>query len=468
MSTSVSVSLAGSAATDDSLASSTEERLGTGSIVRYSLPAIPLGFMGGLVSLYLLKFATDVLLVAPALFAAAFSLAKIWDAVSDPMVGYLSDRTGRSAGRRRPWVIRSIVPVIVGFAALWAPPAALSGSAMSVWICAAVFFYYTAYTVANVPHLAWGAELSRDYHERTRIFGTRGVFDLVGLLLGAGCIGLLQTSADERTTAVWIAAGFALGAGVLMAVGALGTRERAEYSGRGGATPLSAISDVAGNRLARILLAVFFLESLAMSSLAVLFPYVTEYVMTGSGFSAHYIILTLGAALLTFPAWIPLSRRFGKRNPWIAANLLKTVAFAALFFAGPERVWLMLPMAMLIGVGEGCTIILPASIKADVIDVDELETGERKEGAYFAGWNLARKLAGGAAIAITGLFLQFSGYEANAVQSEETQLVIRLLFSAFPFACHVVAIALLLRFDLDEHEHARIRSILDARRQESA
>ena len=434
------------------------------TLAHYSLPALPLGFMGGLVSLYLLKFATDVLLVAPALIAGAFALAKVWDAVSDPMVGYLSDRSSGRRGRRRPWVLASIVPLALSFASLWAPPSGLGPGRLEIWVCVAVFLFYTTYTTANVPHLAWGAELSDDYHERTRIFGSRGLAQLCGTLLAVAAIAALQTAPDERVHAagmVWV---YVLVGSAAILFGALRLPERREFRGRGAHTPGGAISDVARNRLARILLAVFFLETLSMSCLGTLFPYVGDYLAPGGGISATYLGLALGTALLAFPAWIALSRRFGKRDPWLAALALKACGFAGLYFVGPGTEWLVGSMTVLVGLGQGCSIAVPAAIKADVIDVDELQTGQRKEGVYFAGWNFVEKLAAGVSIAIVGALLQLSGYEANAAQSEGALRAIRLLFSAFPLALHGIAIALLLRFDLTEAEHGRVREQIDARR----
>ena len=118
----------------------------------------------------------------------------------------------------------------------------------------------------------------------------------------------------------------------------------------------------------------------------------------------------------------------------------------------------------LVGGSLACTFIIPPSIKSDVIDYDELMTGDRKEGSYFAAWNLLQKLAAGAAIGIAGLALQAVGYEANAVQDPTTITAMLFLFAGVPLLLHLIAVALLLRLRLDAAEHERIRSALARRR----
>ena len=121
------------------------------TIAAYSLPSLGLGAMMGLVLIYFLKFATDVLLIAPALVGAIFGAARIWDAVSDPLAGHWSDRTHHALGRRRPWLFISAVLLPLGFVALWTPPTQLDSLGLAVWFAFWVFFLHTALTVFSVP-----------------------------------------------------------------------------------------------------------------------------------------------------------------------------------------------------------------------------------------------------------------------------------------------------------------------------
>ena len=455
----------------DSLAAAssgaTSERLPLSVIVPYGLLMVPLAFMSALAGMYLLKFTADVLLIAPGAFATLFAISKIFDAISDPVVGYLSDRTRQAAGRRRPWIFVSAIPIAMTFWAVWSPPGFLDSvdrRAMALWIGLAIILYYTAHTLAAVPHLALGAELSNDHHERTRVFGARGIFDVVGLFAAAGAIGWMQTSDDPRRVGQLIASVFAVVTIAVLWTGVRSVRERSEYRGRGSQAPLRALADVARNPHARIVLGVVTLESMSLSLLGAMFPFVTEYSIPDGAISANYVVGAIAAAMVIFPIWFPLARRFGKRAAWLVALTMKSVGFVFMFLARPDTMW-MYPVAMvLIGGSLACYFVLPPSVKADVIDYDELQTGERKEGSYFAVWNFIQKFASAVAIAMSGIVLHFAGYEANVVQSEASINAMRGLFAGMPLALHVLAIVLLLRFRLDASEHQRIRLELDRRR----
>ncbi len=432
-------------------------------MVVYSLPAISLGFMGALISIYLLKFSTDVLLIAPGLMGALFGISKLWDAVSDPLAGYWSDRTRSRLGRRRPWLIASAAPLGLAFIALWSPPGSLAADGLALWMGATIILFFTASTAVGIPHLALGAELTLDYHGRSRVFGGRLIFEFLGIFLAAGSLSLLELAAEPRLAAAQVAVvGAVVGAGLIVLTG-LRMHERPEYQGRGGQRPYGAMRDVLRNPHARLLLAVFFLDQLGFTLLITSFPYANQYMLHGEGLTGAFVGAAIGAAVVFYPIWFPLSRRFGKRNPWIAATAIKAMAFGVLFFLEPGQWTLLFVLIVVIGGLQGAGGILGPSIKADVIDYDEYQTGERKEGSYFAGWNLATKAAAGLAIVAAGAVLQGAGFRPNVEQSETAVLAIRALLGGLPCLLLAIAALLLLRFRLNAREHGRIRAALDAR-----
>ena len=432
-------------------------------ILVYALPAVGDGFMTSLVSFFFLKFAADVLLLAPGLMGLLFGLSRIWDAVSDPLVGYWSDRTRSRLGRRRPWLAGGAVPMALFFVALWAPPSFLTGSALVAWLGVAIVLFYSAHTTVAVPHAALGAELSANHHDRTRIFSGRLGLDMVGVMLAAGALHLLENSARPRAAAAEIALVAGLVSTVLILSAVARLRERSDYRGRGATSPYTAFADVVRNPHARLILVVYLLETLGFATMTTIMPFATEYVLELPGKTSVLLGSAIGVMLATIPLWAPLSRRFGKRNLWFAAALVRAVAFGALLFIQPGALVFMAILVGTIGAAYGCGLVIGPSLQADVVDVDELATGQRKEGAYFACFNLAKKTSAGLAIILAGFALEGAGFEPNVAQSDATRQAMRMLWAGLPCISYLLVSFLLMRLRLTEREHARVRAALDAR-----
>jgi GPH family glycoside/pentoside/hexuronide:cation symporter len=418
-----------------------------------------------LVNFYLLKFSTDVLLIAPATVGLVFGIARFWDAFTDPLVGHLSDRTRTRWGRRRPWLAASAIPVAVAYAAIWTPPSGLEGATLIVWMTVAILAFYTAITTFSVPYHALGAELSESYHDRTRVFGAKALGDHLGIVAAAGSILLLERAADPRAAA----AAVALFAGLLMVVAigwtVVGLREPDHHQGRGGSRdPYRSFGDVFRNADARLLLAIFFLEMLGYQCFVVLLPYLTEYILETPGSTAFYLFGAIAATLVSIPIWVRLSRRFDKVRLWTGSLWVKAAVFLGIGAVRAGDQWEIAALTVVFGATTGAGAVLGPSLKADVVDADEARTGERKEGTFFATWGLAIKLAVGLAILLSGFVLSSTGFRPNEAQSPEALWGIRFLVSLFPAACHGLAIVLLRRMQMSEGTHREIRRRIEARR----
>ena len=244
------------------------------TILTYNLPTPGVGYMFFLVNIFLMKFSTDVLLIAPAAMGIIFGVARIWDAISDPLAGYLSDRTRTRLGRRRPWFLASAVPIGGFFLMMWSPPATFSDQWLVAWMAIAVFGFYTGTTILIVPHASLGAELTPNYHDRTRVFAARQVGWNLGAFLSLGAMFLLIGAAEPRGTAVWLAALAAVVTAALIVYATAHLHERPEFLGRGGKNAYSAFADVWRNPHARLLLLVFLIESVGGATIGILTLYV--------------------------------------------------------------------------------------------------------------------------------------------------------------------------------------------------
>ena len=438
-------------------------RLPLGVILNYSAPTLGIGFMFFLVGLYMMPFATDVLLIAPGAMGTIFFASRVWDAVSDPMAGYLSDRTDTRIGRRRPWMAASVIPIGAVFVMMWSPPGSLTGAGLVAWMAVGVLGFYTAMTVFIVPHTALGAELTDAYHDRTRVFATRHVVWTLGSLSAVGGMQLLINAEQPRDLATVLSWSVALVTGALILWTVRSLRERSEFRGRGGQNPLASFRDVWRNPHARLLLIVFLIENLGAATIGLLTFYVAKYVVMRPDLTGIFILLYMVASIGFVPIWLPLSRRFGKKQLWIFSMLLTGVAFGGMFFLRENSIFLISILAFLAGIAASCGAMVGPSIQADVIDYDEYMTGERKEGAYFAAWNFVFKSATGVTIMLSGWVLQVVGFIPNQEQTEAVKLAILSLYSIFPLVCYAIGTALFVTFKLDEAEHSRIRRILDER-----
>ena len=434
--------------------------LSTRAIVDYSLPTFGTGFMFILVNIYLLKYAADVLLIAPATMGLLFGLSRLWDAIADPAVGYLTDRTRSRLGRRRPWILASALPLGVTFAMLFAPPRALTGGALLAWMTVALFVFYTAVAMLDTAHAALGAELTDAYHERTRVFGVRRIVFGLGSLLAVGAIAVFGRADDPRAIAllIGIAGGAIAAASSLWMVAHV--RERPEFAGRGAATPYGAFRDVWRNPHARLLLLVFLIQQLGVVTLTTIMPFFSEYVLETPEWTSLYLATLFLSAVLGVPIWVRFRPRGGKKAALIGAMAAIGVAIASLALAEPGDIALTLVMCALGGFASAGTDVLFPSIQADVIDWDELQTGERKEGAYFAAWAFSSKGAGALASTLVGVALTGIGFVPNAAQSPEVRSGILLLAALGPAFLYVVGIVLFVRFRLGEAEHAQIQKAL--------
>lgn len=435
-----------------------------------------------LMTLYFFKYATDVLLVSPGVLGSLMAASRLWDAVSDPLAGYLSDRTTSKLGRRRPWMLAGALLLGIALVVLWTPPAGLVGRSLAIWVGVGLFAFYTAYTVFSVPYGALGAELSQSYHDRTRLFAYRTTMGGVGGLLALGGFYLLLQAESPETSMLGLSsrdvAAFvsivclAIVSGTILFL-VVRTRERPEYLEKGPGRIFGAFADVFRNHHSRRLLYVFTVQTFATVSLGLLGAYVFQYVMkVPSELAALFVgafALSMAAAI---PVWVRVSHRVGKHRAWTWTLWALAVGYSGVYFLmrtevslteNPLLLAIACSYAGMLGAVSACGYVVAPSIKADVIDYDELRTGERKEGAYLAAWAFVEKSSGALATALLGAVLDFAGYVPGAEQSESTRTAIVVLMSLVPAAGFVSAAIIFRRFDLDEREHARIRAELDRR-----
>ena len=443
------------------------KQLSRSMLVAYALPMAGFSAATMTLNLYLLKYSADVLLIAPGAMGAVFMIARLWDAVTDPVAGQLSDRTATRWGRRRPWMVTAALPILVTLMMVWAPPSSLDGWLLVAWMAFGLLLYETAATVFIVPYGALGMEITDNHHERTRLFGWRQGIGSLGFLLSLGFLYAIRSAAEPREVARLLSAG-----GGLLLMGTIfysvwRIPERKNYAGRGGENLRGALFDVWRNRHARLLFFVYAIESFAAGSIGVMVPFIMDDVLGRYDLQEVLLGLYVVPQFVLIPVWIHLSKRIGKKTLWMWGMAAMVPGYGGIIWGAQGGPLLIMGLVIILAAGIGIASVVVPSIKADIIDYDELQTGERKEGIYTAAWNFIRKAGAGLAIGASGLLLQWAGYDGEAeVQSQTVRTTILVIAGGLPATGYAIGMILFSRFSLNQAEHAEVLAQLHERRGE--
>ncbi len=435
----------------------------------YSVPAYALAIIGIPVYVYIPKFYTDVVGINVILLGYILFSVRIFDAVTDPVIGYLSDRTQTRFGRRRPYIGVGAVFIAVTMFLLFNPPQ-VSPSAETVWFGVFIYALFLFWTIVTVPYESLGPEITFDYHERTSLFGMRDGFLIAGTLAAASAPALVQwlfglpdNAAGERAKFFWISI---LYAPLLIGTAwwcVLAIKERHPQPGRSPLGLFSGIRQVTRNRPFVILLVAYTISAIGNNLPATLILFYVQYVLQ-SDLADFFLLLYFASGILFLPVWIYISRRTGKKAAWLASMAINSGAFIGVFFLGPGDAWIYGILVFLSGIGFGATLALPSAIQADVIDYDELLTGERREGQYIGWWSISKKLAAAIGIGVGLAALGMAGYTPNVEQTERVQFVLRMLYAFIPSLFNLLGLFVALAYPISDQVHAKIRVAIEKKR----
>jgi GPH family glycoside/pentoside/hexuronide:cation symporter len=433
----------------------------------YALPAPALALIGTAFFVFIPKFYADVIGVNLGALSVIVLLTRIWDAVIDPLVGHLSDRTQTRFGRRRPWMLIASVPLAISFLCITAPPE-MGATGAWLWFAIWTFLLFLFATAVVVPYEALGPELTFDYNVRNRLFGWREGGLLLGTVLAAVLPVLLKAgvgsdAGSERMRFILLGI---IGSVLLLPAVGVCVRFLPERMLRPSQRPkqisFSILRDVIRLRPFRVLLIAYTIGSLGSQLPATLILFYVEYVL-GSSRGGLFLVLYLATGFAFIPLWVRVGKFFEKKSVWIAAITVNTVGFAGVAFLGHGDVVLYALFIMLSAVGLGGTVVLPASMEADVIDLDEAEHGVRREGVFSGLWSISRKLSAALGAGVGLAVLHAAGYEPNAAQPESALIALRVLYAVVPCVCNLVAIGVAVRYSITRHVHAELRRMLNTR-----
>ena len=429
----------------------------------------------------------------PALVGLLGALPRLWDAFIDPVMGYISDNTRTRWGRRRPYIFVGAIAVGIIFALLWQLPPGKGESFYFWYFLLGSLLFYLAYTVFAAPWVGLGYELTPDYHERTRLMGVQNFIGQLAYVIAPWFLLIMQS---ERLFDGMVdgAAGLAIVIGIcVMAIGVLPAiflRERVTVVAATGSVAAekraggsSLMGSIAGflhgfkvtlkSRPFLNLCAAAFLVFNGFILISSLQSYVIIYyvfggdMVRGAEFAGY--AGTAGAiasfCVIVIVTW--LGTRLGKKRTFYVAIGISMLGYAMKWVCyDPELPWLLLLPAPLLAFGLGGLFTLIPSMIADVVDLDELQTRERREGIYGAVFWWVIKLGMAAALAGGGFLLNATGFDValGGNQSAQAIFLMRLFDSAVPFVASGLAIWAIAKFPITEERAHQVRLELEARR----
>ena len=420
----------------------------------------------------------------PVLVGLIAAIPRIFDAISDPMVGYISDNTRSRWGRRRPFIMVGAVLAGLVFALMWQLPDGRSESFYFWVFLGASIIFFLAYTLYATPFVAFGYEMTADYHERTRLHAFANTAGQL-VWLGVPWFYLLMANENLFRDTVHGARTLAIAVGVTVAVlgivPAIFCRERsvpdAATSNRQGvlANTLELLKGIVITFRCKPFLKICAATFLVFNGFQLGFSfslYVMIYYLFGGNdsragelngwFGMLTALFTL--AVIPFTAW--LATRLGKRRTFFLTISISLAGYALKWIGyNPDHPYWLLFAAPFVAFGTGSLFTLMGSMIADVCDYDELETGQRREGVFGAIYWWMVKIGMSLAGLLTGIMLTASGFDvALETQPERTLFLLRVFDVGVPLLTSALAIAIMLTYPINEQKAYEIRAELERRR----
>lgn len=452
-------------------------------MLTYSAADMLGGGVGQVLSLYYLTFLTFVMGMPPALAGLAIAIAKIWDGISDPMMGVIVDRTKTRWGACRPYFLIAVVPVFCTYFMMWYGWGIDSIWGKFAYFTTAYVLFNTAYTIAMVPYEALLPRMVDSYKERTDYSSLRMIFSGVACVVSTYIYEALVPITKNNPLSPAFQANFVILGLILGAFFALpllitffGTKENPRLSLLEKMTLRQVFrnyKEVLSNSTYRkyyfLNLSGSFVSSAILSSLVIFI-----YLIYGNiesfflGFTMVFVVVNLKGAIEIgfFPINIALMKKYNKHRPYLIDLPLIIIASIILLFVTPSTpVWIMLIAVSLIGAGVSCLGFVPMTLLPDLADVDEITFGKRREGMNSGLTTMGKKIVSGLALAIFGFILQAFGLETDKASPElatpSSMAAVKIMLCGIPIIFCIIMVIISKSYALDEKSHNTIKNLLN-------
>ena len=429
------------------------KRLSLAVLTAYGAPGLPLAVV--LLPFYIyvpVHYAVDLGL-GFAVVGLVLLGVRFWDVFTDPLIGLLSDRTGLRLGRRLPWVLGGAPLLLGGAIMLYMPVFSVTPVYLAVWSAMLTL----GLTMMVLPYTAWGAELTSDYHERSRVAAFREVFVITGTLVA---VVVPSLTSDRSEGLAWLAIALLVLLPITILFLGLAV-PRPQSTSHTRLSWRSGWAIVVRNGPFKRLLLAYLINGIANGLPATLFLLFVEHVIRRPEWSGPLLLAYFGAGVLTLPVWLATSQRVDKHRTWVAAMVVASIVFLFVPLLGEGDVWWFLAIAVITGATLGADLTIPASMQADVVDHDTVRSGRQRTGLYFALWSLATKAALALAVGAAFPLLEWSGFSTEAESNTGLALfALAALYSLLPALLKLTAAAVVWRHPITDEVYQDIRSAI--------
>lgn len=439
------------------------EKLTNKTKILYGVADLGISLLTSSIQFFLLFYYTDIAGINPGLAGSALLVGKLtWDAINDPVFGYLSDRTRSRWGRRKPYMLLGAIPFGLSIWLLFSLPPGLVGVKAFLAVLGSFLLADTTQTLVSVPYYALSAELTYDYDERTSLISIRMIFTVLGYILGAAAttavagmfinIGWTKTAAYSCMGAI-----FGIVAVITMLVTVFGVKETPRPDLMPATMPLKRqLQQVFKNKPFVQYMIMSTIISISFTLLTSLLPYFITYQLLMEEQIPFIMLVLLGTIGLFLLPWRMVSKKMNKGPAYALGLFIASIAIVVAYFLpqGPSP-WIY-AIAFFAGVGFSAQYVFPWSMIPDVIEVDESQSGERHEGIYFGVNAFLGKITGAIGIAVAGWALDIYGYVPDAVQTTRALFGIRFFYAIVPVIAFMIALPLLIWYPITREKHAEL------------